>query len=157
MLPYHIIYFRKVSVTLSQIAYIYLHPPTLTVPHREVKPENVASCVGIYPQKQVVLVGSHLYHAIQISTFEPRLKKQLFLQLQSGVHPFKGPIIDLIFVVLIMIHRILTLRRIYLEKTAVFIHFLFVKFVTPKSRVLFMEHNRVLPMRAEVANAILMA
>jgi hypothetical protein len=41
-----------------------------SVPTLEHKPAVMATSIGIYTHKQVVFVGGHLHHQVEITTFE---------------------------------------------------------------------------------------
>jgi hypothetical protein len=96
-----------VVVAFGQVAQVELDPAVAHVFDREVEPEEVSSGVGVYPEEKVVLVGVHLYNAVKVTSFKPRLKNQLVSCLQRGIHAFKGSIVDLISVELVVVHRVL--------------------------------------------------
>lgn len=72
--------------------------------YSEVKPKNVASCVGINPQKEVILIITHFDCTIQISSLKSRLKDEFFLQIECWVHSLESAVEDLVFVELIVQH-----------------------------------------------------
>lgn len=92
----------------GQIANIEPHSlPFIHVFDGEIVPGDVPAGVGVDPQEEVVFVMVYLYRAVQISALKSGLKHQLFLQVDGGVHAFKGAIVELIPVELIMRHYVL--------------------------------------------------
>lgn len=69
----------------------------------------MASGVGVNPEKEIVLLRGYLHSAVEVSGFEPGLEDKLLFEVEGGVHPFKGPVVDLVLVKLIVTHRILHL------------------------------------------------
>lgn len=63
-----------------EIAYVEFDFSTFeTFPNCEVEPEDITSRVGIYPQKQIIFIITHLDYTVQITPLEAWLKNQLLL------------------------------------------------------------------------------
>ena len=54
-------------------------------------PICVSSRIGVNSEEKVVLVGTYLYHTIQIPILEGTVKCD-FRGQESGVHPFEGSV-----------------------------------------------------------------
>lgn len=103
-------YFQIEVAVLADIADIQLHAaPLATVSYCEVVPEGVSPGVRVHSQEQIVLAVAHLHHAVQVCRFELRIKHQLCIGSDGWVHPFEGAVVYCCFVVLVLVHRLLTL------------------------------------------------
>lgn len=104
---------------LGQVADVQPDPPPLSsVSHGEVVPGEVTSCVGVYPEEEVVLVGCDLNGAVQIAAFEPGLEDEFLLGVEGGVHALKGAVVELVPVELVMRHAVLLYGEEYVDGVA---------------------------------------
>ena len=60
--------------------------------------------IRVDPQKQVILFGANLHHAVQVTRLEIRIEGQLLLFIESGVHAFECSVEHLVSVKLVMRH-----------------------------------------------------
>lgn len=62
----------------------------------------MASCIGVYPEEEVILVWGNFYGAVQVSAFESGLEDEFFLGVEGGIHALEGSVVELIPVELVM-------------------------------------------------------
>lgn len=82
----------------------------LAIGNLKIKPKQMPPRIGVNPQKQIILILGNFNHTIQISGLKPGIELKFFLFVNGGVHTLKSPIINLIFVKLILTHSFLQIE-----------------------------------------------